>query len=65
MRGEARGTWVASALDSMCLSNQKAGVVLKEYGATSCTDVTGLTLHPKPESLLGYLELSDTNVYEP
>jgi len=44
MRGKARGTWVAAALDSMCLSNQKAGALLKEHGATSCTDVTGFGL---------------------
>ena len=44
MRGLAQGSWVVSAIDSMCLSNKQAALILRDHGATSCTDVTGFGL---------------------
>ena len=41
MKGKAKGPWVSEALKSMCMSNRKAALCLRDYGATSCTDVTG------------------------
>ena len=41
MKGKAKGPWVSSAVKSMCISNRKAAMCLRDYGATSCTDVTG------------------------
>lgn len=44
MRGLAQGGWVVAALDSMCQSNKDAALILRDHGATSCTDVTGFGL---------------------
>jgi len=44
MRLKAKGRWVDSALQSMLLSNQAAGLCMHKYGATACTDVTGFGL---------------------
>lgn len=44
MRGLAQGAWVVAALDSMCQSNKQAALILRDHGATSCTDVTGFGL---------------------
>jgi len=41
MRGKAQGAWVASALDSMQVSNREAALVLRDHKAAACTDVTG------------------------
>ena len=41
MKGKARGPWVATAIDSMCMSNRKAALCLRDFHASSCTDVTG------------------------
>ena len=44
MRGVACGAWVAEALQSMCVSNKEAAVILRDTGASACTDVTGFGL---------------------
>ena len=41
MKGKAKGPWVTEAIHSMCLSNRKAALCLRDHGASSCTDVTG------------------------
>ncbi|MEO6623782.1 MAG: selenide, water dikinase SelD [Burkholderiaceae bacterium] len=45
----ARGRWVQEALASMQVSNQQAAIILRDCGATACTDLTGF-------GLLGHLE---------
>ena len=43
-RHAARGRWIAAALDSMVLSNQRGAQVLLAHGASACTDLTGFGL---------------------
>ena len=44
MRGLTRANWLASAIDSMRHSNAAAARVLRAFGVTACTDVTGFGL---------------------
>lgn len=44
MRLRADGRWIDSALQSMLQSNQEAAKILRQFGASACTDVTGFGL---------------------
>jgi selenide,water dikinase len=44
MRGLTRAVWLQSAIASMRSSNAVASRLLREFGATACTDVTGFGL---------------------
>ena len=44
MRGLARAEWLQAAIASMRMSNAAASQILREFGTTACTDVTGFGL---------------------
>jgi len=44
MRGLARAAWLETALASMRHSNATASHILRQFGVTACTDVTGFGL---------------------
>lgn len=44
MQQQAKGHWIDGAIDSMVQSNRMAAKILRQYGATACTDVTGFGL---------------------
>ncbi|MFM7426199.1 MAG: selenide, water dikinase SelD, partial [Elainella sp.] len=44
MQLRAKGRWIETAIASMLQSNQAAAAVLRQQGATACTDVTGFGL---------------------
>lgn len=43
-RQSARGRWISAALASMQRSNQPAAAILRQHGASACTDLTGFGL---------------------
>jgi selenide,water dikinase len=53
MRGLARVDWLQAALDSMARSNGAAAAVLRRYGVSACTDVTGFGLGGHLMEMLG------------
>ncbi len=53
MRAKARGRWIEGAIDSMLLSCRIAGIVLRDHGASACTDVTGFGLAGHLVEMLG------------
>ncbi|MBI80216.1 MAG: selenide, water dikinase SelD [Gammaproteobacteria bacterium] len=44
MRAKAKGLWVDKAIESMLISNKKSVEIIKKYGGTACTDITGFGL---------------------
>ncbi|MEX2467440.1 MAG: selenide, water dikinase SelD [Gemmatimonadota bacterium] len=44
MRGEAKGRWISDALHWMGRTSGDAARILRDHGATACTDVTGFGL---------------------
>ena len=53
MQLKAKGRWIETAIHSMLQSNQAAASILRQYGATACTDVTGFGLLGHLQELLG------------
>ncbi|MBB63717.1 MAG: selenide, water dikinase SelD [Waddliaceae bacterium] len=41
MQLNAKGRWIDSAIESMLQSNDEAAKILRKYGATACTDISG------------------------
>ncbi len=44
MRGKAKGRWAQRALANALVANRNASLVLRDHGATACTDITGFGL---------------------
>jgi selenide,water dikinase len=56
MQHKAKGLWISAALISMRQSNQQALKVLKQHGASACTDVTGFGLAGHLQEMLAASE---------
>ncbi len=44
MRLQAKGRWLQEAIESMLQSSERAAEILRDHGASACTDVTGFGL---------------------
>ncbi len=44
MKGQTQGHWIDGAIASMLQSNKTAATILRQHGATACTDITGFGL---------------------
>jgi selenide,water dikinase len=44
MRAQARGSWIAEAIENMLSSRKEAARAFGAHGATACTDITGFGL---------------------
>jgi selenide,water dikinase len=44
MQQAAKGKWIDGAIASMVQPNKNAAAILRKYGATACTDITGFGL---------------------
>ncbi|MBO6657097.1 MAG: selenide, water dikinase SelD [Pseudomonadales bacterium] len=44
MQYRAQGDWIASAIDSMLISNRRASQLARQFSIDACTDVTGFGL---------------------
>ncbi len=44
MRHAAKGRWIDTALETMQQSNAEAAAIMRRYGASACTDITGFGL---------------------
>ena len=69
-RYAAKGRWIDAALQSMVVSNQIGARILREHGATACTDLTGFGLlghlveMTRPSGVDAELQLSALPVLE-
>lgn len=70
MHQKAKGKWIDGAIASMMQSNKEAAAILRDYGATACTDVTGFGLAGhllemlQPQGLRATLDLSKIPILE-
>ena len=44
MRLETKGRWIDEAIDSMLQPNRRAAEIMRDHGASACTDITGFGL---------------------
>lgn len=44
MRAKAQGVWIEEAITSMLQSNRQAASILRSFGISNCTDITGFGL---------------------
>ncbi|MGA1285611.1 MAG: selenide, water dikinase SelD [Prochlorothrix sp.] len=51
-KGQAKAAWMDAAIESMTLSHLNAVQILRQHGATACTDVTGFGLWGHAKVLL-------------